>query len=86
VKLGKTETPIVALAADTEARIAKMQSKVSEHVTVLRDANLTLVGPLGIRDQGGNPAGGDVFRTAHIVVDRGGKVISTSFGENYRIR
>jgi len=56
------------------------------HVTVLRDANLTLVGPLGIRDQGGNPAGGDVFRTAHIVVDRGGKVISTSFGENYRIR
>ena len=41
---------------------------------------------LGLRHKGGDPQGGDIARSASVLVDAGGTILWSSVADNYRVR
>ncbi len=63
-----------------------MQDKVGIEFGLVSDQQLKLADQFGLRHPGGNPAGGDIARSATVLVSRDGGVLWSHYTDNYRLR
>ena len=76
----------MAIGMETVENAARTQSDAAVAFPVLSDEAGRLVDALQLRDPGGNPSGGDVARSATVLVRPDGTVAEILAAENYRVR
>jgi peroxiredoxin len=70
---------------DTPADTRKTSNKVGEPFTFVSDVDGGLMDAFDLRHVGGGP-GGDIARSASVLVDNNGQVLWMRVAENYRVR
>ncbi len=64
----------------------KVKRQAGLNFSVLSDENGKLIDIMGLRHVNGSPVGGDIARSASVLVKKDGAILWSAVAENYRVR
>ena len=83
----KRSVGVIAVSVDSAQDLAKARSKSDAQFPFVSDRDGTLMDLFQLRHSGGHPFNGsDIARPASILIAQNGKVLWSTYAENYRVR
>ncbi len=84
---GELGVGVIAISTEGAEDLAKAEKKTGASFPFVGDPAGRLIDSFGLRHVGGHPLKGtDIARPASVLLGRDGKLLWTSYAENYRVR
>ena len=77
---------ILAVAVDEPTELAKVKRNLKLEYNMVSDAEGHLMDSFNLRHVNGSPMGGDIARSATVLLNSEGKVVWKKVADNYRVR